>query len=186
MSAIAAPAAAQQRVPAPSDTVEIERARDEVPHHLPGEAVHYLLDSRYCPADRLQHFVQAEFGELDGWAWIAVADDGQGIDPQYHEKIFGLFQRLHTRDEFEGNGAGLAPTPFVRAEGLTSVRCVNDGPRGYLSVRTNADPADRRTDRIGGEVAVLGMFLPGWGMHLADMAIAQGDLIRQVEQLSPK
>ena len=57
----------------------------------------------------------------------------------------------------------------------------NDGPRGYLSVRTHADPKDKRTDRVGGEVSVLGMFVPGWGMHLADMAIAQGDLIRQVE-----
>ena len=75
---------------------------------------------------------------------------------------------------------GTPPTPYVRTEGLVSARCVNDGPRGYLSVRTNADPNDKRTDRVGGEVGVLGMFLPGWGMHLADMAIAQGDLIREV------
>ncbi|MDQ3478821.1 MAG: DUF3089 domain-containing protein [Pseudomonadota bacterium] len=78
---------------------------------------------------------------------------------------------------------GPPPTPWLRTEGLVSARCVNDGPRGYLSVRTNANPRDKRTDRIGGEVAILGMFLPGWGMHLADMAIAQGDLIRQVEEL---
>jgi hypothetical protein len=64
-----------------------------------------------------------------------------------------------------------------------SGRCINDGPRGYLSVRTNADPKDKRTDRIGGEVGLLGFFLPGWGMHLADASIAQGDLIRQVEEL---
>ena len=67
-----------------------------------------------------------------------------------------------------------------------SGRCVNEGPRGYLSVRTNADPSDKRTDRIGGEVSVFGMFLPGWGMHLADMAIAQGDLVRQVGELAAK
>ena len=30
---------------------------------------------------------------------------------------------------------------------------------------------------------MLGFFLPGWGMHLADVAIAQGDLIRTVEEL---
>jgi hypothetical protein len=30
------------------------------------------------------------------------------------------------------------------------------------------------------------MFLPGWGMHLADIAIAQGDLIRQVGGLAAK
>ena len=75
---------------------------------------------------------------------------------------------------------GPPPTPYVRTEGLASAKCVNDGPRGYLSIRTNADPNDKRTDRIGGEVAVLGMFIPGWGMHLADMAEAQGDLVRQV------
>jgi len=75
---------------------------------------------------------------------------------------------------------GAAPTPYVRTEGLVSARCINAGQRGYLSIHTNADPNDKRTDRIGGEVGVFGMFLPGWGMHLADIAIAQGDLIRKV------
>ncbi len=79
---------------------------------------------------------------------------------------------------------GAPPTPFVRTEGLVSARCVNDGPRGYLSIRTNADPTDKRTDRIGGEVGVLGFFLPGWGMHLIDINAAQGDLVRQVEALN--
>jgi hypothetical protein len=75
---------------------------------------------------------------------------------------------------------GPPPTPYLHARGLVSARCVTDGPRGYLSIHTNADPGDKRADRIGGEVAVLGMFLPGWGMHLADIAEAQGDLVREV------
>jgi hypothetical protein len=45
---------------------------------------------------------------------------------------------------------------------------------------------DKRTDRIGGEVAVFGLFLPGWGMHLADMAVAQGDLIRHIEGIAAR
>jgi hypothetical protein len=79
---------------------------------------------------------------------------------------------------------GDPPSPFLRTEGLVSARCVQDGPRGYLSIRTNADPKDKRTDRIGGEVSVLGMFIPGWGMHLADMSAPMGDLVRQVEALN--
>ena len=84
----------------------------------------------------------------------------------------------------EWSTEGAPPSPFLRTEGLVSARCVQDGPRGYLSIRTNADPADKRTDRIGGEVAVLGMFIPGWGMHLADMSAPMGDLIRQVSALN--
>ena len=86
----------------------------------------------------------------------------------------------------EWSSEGPSPTPYLHAKGLVSGRCVTDGPRGYLSVRTNADPNDKRTDRVGGEVAVLGMFLPGWGMHLADMAEAQGDLIREVGEISAR
>ena len=85
----------------------------------------------------------------------------------------------------EWSSEGAPPTPFLRTQGLVSARCVNDGPRGYLSIRTNADPRDKRTDRIGGEVGALGFFLPGWGMHLIDVNAPQGDLVRQVEALNP-
>ena len=44
-------------------------------HDLPGEAVEYLLDSRYCPADRFQPFVAEEFGELRGGAAVLAMHD---------------------------------------------------------------------------------------------------------------
>jgi light-regulated signal transduction histidine kinase (bacteriophytochrome) len=52
--------------------------------------------------------IGARFDAQDGLWTIAVADNGIGIDPRYHERIFGIFTRLHTRVEYSGTGIGLA------------------------------------------------------------------------------
>jgi hypothetical protein len=86
-----------------------------------------------------------------------------------------------TQNPISWSSAGDPPTPFLRTDGLASAACVNRGNVGYLSVMVNADPADTRTDRIPGDVMLGGVVNPAWGLHLADVNLAMGDLIALVE-----
>jgi hypothetical protein len=86
-----------------------------------------------------------------------------------------------TQSSITWSSAGPPPAMFLHTRDLVAARCVNEGNVGYLEVSVNADPADARTDRIPGDVVLGGQPAPGWGLHLVDVNIAQGDLINVVQ-----
>jgi signal transduction histidine kinase len=52
--------------------------------------------------------VEISHKEMNNQLILSIKDNGIGISPQYHEQIFEMFKRLHTRDEYKGTGIGLA------------------------------------------------------------------------------
>lgn len=62
---------------------------------------------KYRHADRPPE-ITVTASEADGECTVGIADNGIGIAPEFHQRIFEIFQRLHGRGEYDGTGIGLA------------------------------------------------------------------------------
>jgi signal transduction histidine kinase len=84
-------------------TVEAERVPlQQVFLNLIGNAI------KYGAADRDDAKVVISWRDVGVAYEFAVADNGPGIAPEFQERIWGVFQRLESRDKVEGTGIGLA------------------------------------------------------------------------------
>ena len=78
----------------------------QVFQNLIGNALKYSKKDTPCK-------IQITASETETHWQFAISDNGIGIEAEYFDKIFIIFQRLHSKDEYPGTGMGLAITKKI-------------------------------------------------------------------------
>jgi len=71
-------------------------------------------------------------------------------------------------------------TPFVTTPGMIFGECVHENGKSYFAVTFHGEPGDKRRADVNGDVVVFGKHLGNWGLHLLDVNLQLGDLVKEV------
>jgi len=92
-----------------------------------------LKYTRNKPETHIEIYAEEKNGEII----YCVKDNGSGFDMRYYNKLFGVFQRLHSQEEFEGTGVGLAIVERIIGKHggkIWAESKVNEGATFYFSL----------------------------------------------------
>ncbi len=111
---------------------------------------HLLANAVKFTRPRSRATIRVRPVEVEGQAGLRVQDNGVGFKMAYAGKLFGMFQRLHRPDEFEGNGAGLAIVQRIAHKHGGRVWAESEPDAGatfYLTL--GSDQAGKREGGVG-------------------------------------
>lgn len=95
-----------------------------------------LVNNAIKHHDRASGVVTISGRDLGASIELSIRDDGPGIEPQYREQIFGLFEQLKPRDRVEGSGMGLALVKKIVARRGGTIQILDNADRGVAFVFT--------------------------------------------------